>query len=75
VATWEELITRDCFNPADQVVPTENFILSATDITFVYNPYDIACYAAGATRVTLPTANLSGFRPEVLTPAATAARR
>ncbi len=63
LATWEELVTRDCFNPATNVAATDNFILSATDITFVYNPYDIACYAAGATRVTLPLANLAGYKP------------
>jgi hypothetical protein len=63
LGTWEELVARDCFNPAEQVGPTENFILTATDITFVYNPYEIACYAAGATRVTLPLANLAGYKP------------
>ena len=62
LATWEELATRDCFNPATEVAATENFSLSATEITFVYNPYDIACYAAGATRVTLPLANLAGLK-------------
>ena len=66
VATWDELVTRDCFNAAADIAPTENFLLSATDITFVYNPYDIACYAAGGTRVTLPLANLAGFKKEVL---------
>ncbi len=66
VATWEELATRDCFNAAADIAPTENFLLSATDITFVYNPYDIACYAAGGTRVTLPLANLAGFKKETM---------
>ena len=66
VATWEELATRDCYNAAAEVAPTENFTLTATDITFVYNPYDIACYAAGGTRVTLPVANLAGFKKEIL---------
>ncbi len=63
VATWQELVDRDCFNAADAVtLPGENFSLTATAITFVYNPYDIACYAAGSTRVTLPLANLQGVK-------------
>lgn len=65
VSTWEELMNRDCYNAASEVAPTENFLLTATDITFVYNPYDIACYAAGGTRVTLPLANLAGFKKEI----------
>jgi hypothetical protein len=65
LGTWEELAASECFNPAEQVAPTENFILTATDITFVYNPTDIACYAAGTTRATLPLANLAGFRAEI----------
>ena len=64
VATWDELASRDCFNPAAEVNPTDNFALTATDITFIYNPYDIACYAAGGTRVTLPLANLAGYKTE-----------
>lgn len=65
VATWEALMARDCFNPAIEVTPTENFALSATDITFVYNPYDIACHAAGSTKAVLPLANLAGFKKEI----------
>ncbi len=66
LATWEELMSRDCFNAAAELTPSENFSLTASAITFVYNPYDIACYAAGATNVTLPLANLAGFKPEIL---------
>lgn len=65
-ATWDEIVARDCFNAASEVAPTDNFALTAADITFVYNPYDIACYAAGATKVTLPLANLAGFKKELL---------
>jgi len=66
VAAWDELVDNECFNPVHEVGPTENFGLTDTEITFFYNPYDIACYAAGATRVTLPLANLAGFRGELI---------
>jgi len=68
VAAWDELVDTECFNPVGEVGPTENFLLGADNITFVYNPYDIACYAAGSTRVTLSTANLAGFRKELIAP-------
>jgi hypothetical protein len=66
VTSWQELAEGQCFNPETEVTATENFALTASDITFVYNPYDIACYAAGATHVKLPLANLPGFRKEIL---------
>jgi hypothetical protein len=66
VTSWQELAEGQCFNPEAEVTATENFALTASDITFVYNPYDIACYAAGATHVKLPLANLAGFRKEIL---------
>ncbi|MDR2911869.1 MAG: RsiV family protein [Alistipes sp.] len=55
VDTWERLVADSCYVVADEVAPTENFLLSRGRVTFVYNPYDIACFAAGATSVTLPT--------------------
>jgi hypothetical protein len=58
---WGQLVAEHCYNPETEALPLDNFLLSATDITFTYNPYDIACYAAGDTRVTLPLANLAGF--------------
>lgn len=63
---WQSLMIDHCYNPEAEIMPVDNFMLSATDITFTYNPYDIACYAAGDTRVTLPLANLTGFKKEIL---------
>ncbi len=65
-SSWQQLMTDNCYNPEAEVLPVENFTLTATDITFTYNPYDIACYAAGDTKVTLPLANLAGFKKEIL---------
>ena len=70
LVAWEELVARDCFNAAAEVTATDNFALTATDITFVYNPYDIACYAAGGTKVSLPLANLAGFKADMIAPVA-----
>ena len=33
---------------------TENFSISDSGITFIYNPYEIAAYAAGIIRITIP---------------------
>lgn len=64
-ASWEELMTANCYNPAAEVAANDNFTLTATEVTFTYNPYEIACYATGDTRVTLPLANLAGFKKEI----------
>jgi hypothetical protein len=58
---WGRLAAEQCYNPETEALPLDNFLLSATDITFTYNPYEIACYAAGDTRVSVPLANLAGF--------------
>lgn len=63
---WPALMIDHCYNPEAEIMPVDNFLLSATDITFTYNPYDIACYAAGDTIVTLSLANLAGFKKEIL---------
>ncbi len=65
VGSWRELMDDHCYNPEAEIMPVDNFLLTTTDITFVYNPYDIACYAAGDTRVKLPLANLAGFKKEI----------
>ena len=65
-ANWEELGEENCYFSMDSVLPTENFLLSKEHITFIYNPYDIACYAQGRTKVVLPLSGLDGFRKEVL---------
>jgi hypothetical protein len=64
--SWAALMTDSCFNSESEVTPTENFLVTEGDITFVYNPYDIACYAAGATHVKIPLANLAGLKKEML---------
>ncbi len=63
---WEELNEEGCFFAADSVQATENFLLSNEHITFMYNPYDIACFAQGRTEVKLPLDRLEGFKKEVL---------
>lgn len=40
----------------DDIKPTDNFRVSATGITFIYNPYEIGCYAVGKTEIELPYA-------------------
>lgn len=48
-------------NPSDadyllvtEIPVTENFSMSDSGITFIYNPYEIAAYAAGTIRITIP---------------------
>ena len=38
----------------DDVVPNENFYVTAEGITYVYNPYEIAPYAMGCIQISLP---------------------
>jgi hypothetical protein len=64
---WPELSENNCYVAPEEIAPTENFELSADYITFHYNPYDIACYAQGATVVKLPLADLAGFRSDIIT--------
>lgn len=49
----EQLIEIGYFN-MDNLTVTNNFSLSDAGITFHYNPYEIACFAVGATDITLP---------------------
>lgn len=37
-----------------KIEPTWNFHLSGKGVTFIYNPYEIAAYAAGTIRITVP---------------------
>ena len=41
--------------------PSENFVLDDGTITFIYNPYEIAPYAAGCTELTIPYGDLDGI--------------
>jgi hypothetical protein len=63
---WPALSETTCFIAPEDILPTENFELSETHITFHYNPYDIACYAQGSTEVKLPLADLVGFRTDLI---------
>jgi len=36
-----------------QMFPSENFILGSDELTFIYNPYEIAPYSAGKTELTV----------------------
>lgn len=65
-ADWEELMNSNCYWAKEEVGTTENFALSATHITFLYNPYDIACYAQGRTKVKLALDELDGFNAKAV---------
>jgi hypothetical protein len=66
VTDWPMLSEKGCYFAPENILPTENFELSEEQITFFYNPYEIACYAQGSTEVKLPIADLVGFRADVI---------
>lgn len=50
------------------VPPSDNFIIADRGITFCYNPYEIACYAAGEIKIFVPYKNLKPLlKPEFIT--------
>ncbi len=49
----------------DAIPPTDNFFLSATGLTMVYNPYEVASYADGQVKLFLPYSRIL----DLLTPA------
>lgn len=57
--TAEELQEKTCIDLAE-VKLTPNVSIDPQGLTFIYQPYEIACYAGGAPRVTLP---MSWVRP------------
>lgn len=63
---WQQLMDNSCYFAKEEVLPTENFELSDTHITFMYNPYDIACYAQGRTKVKLALDGLAGFNAKAI---------
>lgn len=63
---WGTLMDSTCYYAAAEIRPTENFKLSESHITFMYNPYEIACYAQGHTEVKLSLDRLDGFRKEAI---------
>ena len=46
----------------DTIKPNDNFIISDNGITFVYNQYEIGCYAIDTVMCTVP---LSVFKPYI----------
>lgn len=46
---------------ATNIFAPENFILGTDAITFIYNPYEIAPYAVGTTRLTIGNSDLQGI--------------
>lgn len=66
VSDWDALMEESCYFAQEEIEPTENFKLSEEFITFFYNPYEIACYAQGYTKVKLPLGELAGFRKEMI---------
>ncbi len=53
VSSHEELEDLG-FGSTGEIAPTENFYLSTEGITFYYNVYDIAPYAMGPIKITIP---------------------
>ena len=54
-----ELSLKD-YSP-ENIVATDNFYVGENGITWLYNPYDIAPYYLGQTRITLPYSALSSY--------------
>jgi hypothetical protein len=63
---WTALSEDNCYFAPEEVLPTENFELTENHIIFQYNPYDIACYAQGETKVKLALSDLKGFRADLI---------
>lgn len=59
-ANDEELIAQGFF--PEYIDVTENFCVLPDGILFLYNPYDIGCYALGPVEVTLSTEELEAVR-------------
>lgn len=57
-----ELHDKDYLYSTD-MFPSENFILGEGEITFIYNPYEIAPYEKGKTELTLDYAALEDIMP------------
>ena len=53
VESLEELEDQG-FGPIDEIKPTENFVIYADSMEFLYNIYEIAPYAYGAISVVIP---------------------
>ncbi len=58
----EELYSIGYFD-AEDILPTDNFYINNNGITWVYNPYEIGCYAIGDTHITLSFDVISHYLP------------
>ena len=45
----------------EDIMATENFYLTDTGICWVYNPYEIACYATGQTSIEIPFKEIDSY--------------
>lgn len=59
----DALIDVGYFDP-EGITATENFYIDDSGVTWVYNPYEIGCYALGETSITLSYNDISYFIPE-----------
>lgn len=62
VSTVSELHDKDYLYSTD-MFPSENFILGEDEITFIYNPYEIAPYEKGKTELSLDYDDLEEILP------------
>ncbi len=60
-ATTPEQINEKGYFNIRELYPTENFLLAADSIIFLYNPYDIAPYSTGQTRIAVGYNELQGI--------------
>ena len=64
--TCREELEELGYGTTGNISHTENFYLNEEGITFLYNPYDIAPYSMGETRVTIPYQMLGHILDETL---------
>lgn len=64
LADDDEGLARAGFFP-EQIGMTENFRITREGITFLYNPYDIACYAVGLVEVAVTNEELDEIRKQL----------
>ena len=50
-----------CYFDTEDIMATENFYLTDTGICWVYNPYEIACYATGQTSIEIPFKEIDSY--------------
>ena len=60
VSSPDSLLELGYFDTED-IMATENFYLTDTGICWVYNPYEIACYATGQTSIEIPFKEIDSY--------------